>query len=141
MDTKRKTCYAGEHETLWDTAATRKTKASSYCFAEKGTQLSLRGHEAGVFFELRGPLVPGLPKEGPGGASIPADAGPAPRLTKAQKEKLLRLLVKGAPAEGYATDRWTLPRIARVIRKHFGVRYHPGHVWWLMKGLRWSCQK
>src|SRR6516165_7480517 len=79
MDTKRKTCYAGEHETLWDTAATRKTKASSYCFAEKGTQLSLRGHEAGVFFELRGPLVPGLPKEGPGGASIPADAGPAPQ--------------------------------------------------------------
>ena len=67
--------------------------------------------------------------------------GRPPRLTKAQKEKLLRLLVKGAPAEGYATDRWTLPRIARVIRKHFGVRYHPGHVWWLMKGLRWSCQK
>ena len=31
--------------------------------------------------------------------------GRPPRLTKAQKEKLLRLLVKGAPAEGYATDR------------------------------------
>jgi transposase len=80
-------------------------------------------------------------KKGKEGLRPQPTPGRPPRLTKAQKEKLLRILVKGAPFEGYATDLWALPRIARVICKHFRVRYHPGHVWWLMKGLRWSCQK
>jgi transposase len=31
--------------------------------------------------------------------------------------------------------------MAEVIEKKFGVRYHPGHVWWLLERLGWSCQK
>jgi transposase len=67
--------------------------------------------------------------------------GRPPRLTAAQKRKLRNLLERGARAAGYSTDLWTLPRIAKLIQKHFGVRYHPGHVWRIMLSLEWTWQK
>jgi transposase len=36
---------------------------------------------------------------------------------------------------------WTLPRVAEQIRQHWGMAYHPGHVWKILIGLGWSCQK
>jgi transposase len=51
------------------------------------------------------------------------------------------MLLKGATAHGFSTDLWTLPRVAEVIAKTFGVRYHPAHVWKILRGEGWSCQK
>jgi transposase len=31
--------------------------------------------------------------------------------------------------------------VARLIEEHFGVSYHPGHVWRVMRLAGWSCQK
>lgn len=70
----------------------------------------------------------------------PAPGRPA-RLSQSQKRKLLRLLEQGASAAGYSTQLWTLPRIAKLIEKHFGILYHPGHVWRVMLGLKWTWQK
>jgi len=67
--------------------------------------------------------------------------GRPPRLSARQKRQLLRVLAKGPPASGYATELWTLKRVAEVIERRFGVRYHPCHVWKLLVGLNWSCQK
>ena len=67
--------------------------------------------------------------------------GRPPRLTAARKRQLTRVLLKGAIANGYRTELWTLQRIAEVIRKHFRVRYHRSHVARLMHELGWSCQK
>ena len=67
--------------------------------------------------------------------------GRPPRLSAKQKEQLLRLLLKGATAHGYPSQLWTLPRIAEVIEKHFAVRYHPSHVWKLLRACGWSAQK
>jgi transposase len=50
-------------------------------------------------------------------------------------------LLRGAFAWGFRTDLWTTPRIAEVIRRTFGVRYHPTHVGRLLADLGWSCQK
>jgi len=79
-----------------------------------------------------------------GGASAlrpkPAPGRP-PRLSPEQQQELLRLLKRGPLAAGYTTDLWTLPRIAKLIQKHFGIRYHPGHVWRVMGNLRWTWQK
>ena len=55
--------------------------------------------------------------------------------------ELERQLQRGPLAHGYATDLWTLARIADLIRKWFGVRHHPSHVFRLLRGLGWSCQK
>jgi len=63
------------------------------------------------------------------------------RLSSAQSERLCELLRRGPTAAGYPTELWTLKRIAEVIEKEFGVQYHPGHVWWLLERLGWSCQK
>lgn len=62
-------------------------------------------------------------------------------LTAKQKEKLETLLLKGARKNGYATELWTLQRIAEVIEKRFGVAYDVSSVWHILKGMGWSCQK
>lgn len=67
--------------------------------------------------------------------------GRPPRVTARQRAKLLTLLLKGATAHGFSTDLWTLPRVAEVIARTFGVRYHPAHVWKILRGEGWSCQK
>jgi transposase len=38
-------------------------------------------------------------------------------------------------------DLWTLRRVAEVIWRLAGVRYHPGHVWRILRGLGWSVQR
>jgi transposase len=68
-------------------------------------------------------------------------AGPTPRLSDAQKKRLVAKLLQGPRAAGYATDLWTCPRVAEVIRHTFGVHYHPAHVWRLLRALVWRPQK
>jgi transposase len=64
------------------------------------------------------------------------------KLTKAQLIKVERALAKGAEANGYATDVWTLPRVAEVIQRLTGVSYHPGYVWYLLRDqLGWTWQR
>jgi transposase len=63
------------------------------------------------------------------------------RLSDKQRSRLLNLLLKGARSQGYSTDLWTLPRVAEVIARTFGVHYHPSHVWKILHGEGWSCQK
>lgn len=67
--------------------------------------------------------------------------GRTPRLTRPQKRQLIGLLLKGAMASGYRTELWTCQRIAEVIRKRFGVRYHPDYVGPLLRSMNWSWQK
>ncbi len=67
--------------------------------------------------------------------------GRPPRITPRQRAKVLQSLLKGAKAHGFSTDLWTLPRVAEVIARTCGVRYHPAHVWKILRGEGWSCQK
>jgi transposase len=67
--------------------------------------------------------------------------GPKPRLSRRQKARLLAKLRQGPRKAGYATELWTCPRVAAVIQQLFGVRYHPAHVWRLLRELAWSPQK
>ena len=67
--------------------------------------------------------------------------GRPPRLTTEQKEGLKAILLLGPRAAGFSTDLWTLSRIAQVINSHFGVKYHPGHVWHILHDMGWSPQK
>src|SRR5262245_33124075 len=68
-------------------------------------------------------------------------AGRKPRLDTAQRARLDAALREGAQAHGFRTDLWTLPRVAAVIERLTGVRYHPGHVWYLVRQLNWSLQR
>jgi transposase len=44
-------------------------------------------------------------------------------------------------AHGYRTELWTTQRIAALIEKHFGVKYHRNHISKLLHQLGWSHQK
>src|SRR6188474_359411 len=55
-------------------------------------------------------------------------AGRPSRLSPAVWRRLGRLLERGAVAAGFDTERWTLRRLAAVIAREFGVRYHPRYL-------------
>src|SRR5205823_8787949 len=68
--------------------------------------------------------------------------GPTPGLTDADLRRLEGLLVKGAKAHGWPNDLWTAARVARLIERRFGLRYHPEHVRKILKRrLGWTSQK
>jgi transposase len=69
-------------------------------------------------------------------------AGRLPRLSAAQLRRVERALRQGPRAHGLGTDLWTLDRVAAVIEAQTGVRYHPGHVWKLLRDkLGWTRQR
>ena len=67
--------------------------------------------------------------------------GVSPRLTTQQKAQIPALLAKGAEAYGFRGDVWTASRVAEVIKRTFGIRYHRDHVGKLMREAGWSRQK
>jgi transposase len=68
-------------------------------------------------------------------------AGRKPRLSAGDRERLVKLLLRGPEALGYETPLWTCPRVAHLIESEFQVRYHAGHVWKLLISLGWSPQR
>lgn len=67
--------------------------------------------------------------------------GATPRLTAEQKAHIPELLAKGAEAYGFRGDVWTASRVAAVIERTFGVRYHRDHVGRLLREAGWSRQE
>jgi transposase len=63
------------------------------------------------------------------------------KLTHQQRLQLLELLTQGPQALSFRGDGWTQPRVAQIIRRHFGVQYHPSQVGRILKQYAWSRQK
>ena len=78
---------------------------------------------------------------GRAGLKHPGRAGRKPRLAAADLRRIERALKRGPAARGYATDLWTTDRVAELIAQECGVRFHPGHVWRILRQLGWSCQR
>lgn len=68
-------------------------------------------------------------------------AGRKPRLNEAQLKTLVRLLKRGPEAAGFATGLWSLPRVAQLIERRFGVRFGTTRVWQLLRGLGFTPQR
>jgi transposase len=67
--------------------------------------------------------------------------GPPSKMTAEQRARVPVLLARGAEAYGFRGDVWTAKRVATVIRREIGVRYHPNHVGKLLRAAGWSAQK
>jgi transposase len=80
-------------------------------------------------------------RKGAAGLRGAGRAGRKPRLDRGQLRHLDTALRRGPRAYGFDTDLWTLPRVAGVIERLTGVRYHPGHVWKLLGTMDWSLQR
>ena len=68
-------------------------------------------------------------------------AGRLPKVTPTQLAHVERALERGPKANGFPTELWTLARVADVIERTTGVRYHPGHVWRVLRQMGWSRQR
>ncbi len=80
-------------------------------------------------------------EHGAAGLAQAGRAGRKPLLTHEQLDQLETLLLAGPEAHGFPTPLWSCPRVARLIRDRFGVRYHAGHVWKILRALNWSPQR
>jgi transposase len=67
--------------------------------------------------------------------------GRQPRRAREQLAQLPALLTPGAEAYGFRGQVWTCKRVAEVIRRTFGVTYHPAHVSRLLHAARQSVQQ
>ena len=68
--------------------------------------------------------------------------GPDPKLSPADLTRVEQALLQGAKANGFATDLWTLDRVAQVVEHLTGVRLARASVWRLLVGrLGWSLQR
>lgn len=73
-------------------------------------------------------------------AAKPACGRPS-KLSPRQRPRLEKLLLGGAQSAGFDHDLWTCPRIAQLIAREFGIRYHVAHVGRLLRGMGWSPQR
>ena len=61
--------------------------------------------------------------------------GPQRKLTPERLEQLPQVLNQGAEAFGFRGDVWTSAGVAEVIKREFGVQYHPAHCSRLFRDL------
>lgn len=65
-----------------------------------------------------------------------------PALADDQLPQLEALLRQGPQAHGWDNDLWTANRVTEIIRRHFGLSFHPEHVRKILKyRLGWTSQK
>jgi transposase len=80
--------------------------------------------------------------DGVEGLKTPGRTGRKAELSAGDLQQLALTLQQGPEKAGYPNGLWTLERVAAVIERSFGIRYHPGHVWKILRlKLRWSCQR
>jgi putative transposase len=63
------------------------------------------------------------------------------KLTPKQEQRLFRLLDAGATAAGFDSERWTLPRIQRLIEREFLVSYRARSLSGFLRQRGWSRQQ
>jgi len=68
-------------------------------------------------------------------------AGRKPLLDGEQRRQLVAGLLEGPEKLGYETPLWTCDRVGHLIQKQFGIDYHSGHVWKILRQLNWSPQR
>lgn len=102
--------------------------------AEVARRCQVRRQSAHEWFKL-------WQAHGSAGLRSKGKAGRKSRLSADQLQHLKTVLLQGPLAQGYTTDLWTLPRVALLIRELTGHKYHPGHVWHLLRSLGLSCQR
>ena len=68
-------------------------------------------------------------------------AGRRPRLHPEDLRRIEKGLKRGPEALGYETSLWTSRRVADLIERECGVKYHPSQAWRILRQLGWSCQR
>lgn len=124
-----------------DFAALEKRRLEAARLFAQGKSRAQVARTAGVSWQAADNWHQAWRRSGEAGLKGTGRAGRKPKVTAAQLAQVEQELLRGPTAHGYATILWTLPRIARLIAKLTGVKYHPGHVWRILRALDWSLQR
>lgn len=117
-------------------------QAADFFEAEEGLSKAEIGRRLGVSHQTVSDWHGAWSQGGRDALRAAGRAGRKPKLTVEQLAAVEAALERGPLDNGYATDLWTLARVAEVIERVTGVRYHPGHVWRILREqLGWSRQR
>jgi len=109
---------------------------------EQGVMPAEIARQVGVSHQIVSDWRAAWRRSGRDGLRAAGRAGRLPKLSHDQLALVEVELAKGAEANGYANDLWTLKRVAEVILRVTGVSYHPAHVWYILRqGLKRSWQR
>jgi transposase len=67
--------------------------------------------------------------------------GRPPRLSAADRQRIVQGLKRGPEALGYRTGLWTSWRVADLIERECGVKYSTVHAWRVLRTLGWTPQR
>jgi len=82
----------------------------------------------GVSTEAVGKWVAAYRASGDDGLTAKPRTGPTPKLSARRERSILSWLAKSPQAFGSKTDLWTTRRLAEVIEKRYGVRFHANYL-------------
>jgi transposase len=119
----------------------RRRKQAARLFAKGDASLASIARELKVTRQSASRWYQQWRQGGAGALKAAGRAGRKPRLNAAQMRKVEAALLKGAGHHGFSAELWTLPRVATVIERVTGVKYHPGHVWKILGSMNWTAQK
>src|SRR3972149_4242363 len=80
-------------------------------------------------------------EQGMAGLRAHDPAGRPPKLSTAQEREVLRWFRRSPTEFGFPSELWTAPRVAKLIAKHFHVRFHPRYVCQWLAERRITPQK
>jgi transposase len=124
-----------------DFDALEKRRFKAFGLLNKGLSEAEVARQVGVHRQSVNRWAKQIEEQGKTGLKKAGRAGRKSRLSEADLKRLEIGLKRGPEALGYETNLWTLERVAELIERDFGVKYHPGHVGWLLGKLGWSCQR
>src|SRR5258708_5214807 len=125
-----------------DFAAMQERRMQAADMFEQGVIPAEVARQVGVSHQIVSDWRAAWRRSGRDGLRGAGRAGRRPKLSRDQLAHIERELLKGAEANGYPNDVWTLQRVAEVIERVTGVSYHPAHVWYLLRqDLKWSWQR
>jgi transposase len=67
--------------------------------------------------------------------------GRPPKLTPTQEKVACRWLADNPLEHGFATELWSAPRLAQLIRQEFGIRFHPDYLTAWLRRRGYTPQK
>jgi transposase len=67
-------------------------------------------------------------QHGEAGLAAKPHPGRQPKLTALRERQVLSWLRHNPTSFGFATELWTAPRVAQVIRRKWGIRFHPRYL-------------
>jgi len=119
-----------------DLNALEKRRLQGACLLRLGLSQSAISRELGVSRQTVSRWAKSVARNGAQGLYKADRVGRKPRLNDAALRELRQLLPTSSVER--RRSKWTCAMVARLIHTRFGVLYHPGHIWRLLKGLGWS---